>query len=125
MRRDKLTWAAVGLAVGIIGGSIGTAAAKWWPEGTHKFDKIQAREIRIVDAAGNTVAMLVALDYGGALAIQNAEGQKVAMLSAVESGGALQIDTRNGAAAAILAATHKRRGLLGIYEAGEAIAVYP
>ena len=97
MSKDKLKWAALGLAVGIMGGSIGAAAADKWLPGVTRFETIEAREILIRNEAGKPVAGLRAhTDGGGMLAIYNEAGEVVAGLIAHTDGGMLAIYNEAG-----------------------------
>lgn len=113
MGKDKLKWAAIGLAVGIIGGGIGAAGANKWYPGVTRFETIQVQEIRIVDTAGNQVAELdgdgeVPGLYGGEggggmLTFYKPDGNLIVALGAYRDGGGLAIRNAARKSAAVLA----------------------
>ena len=104
MGKDKLKWAAFGLALGIIGGGIGNAAADKWYPGVTRFETIQAQEIRIVnggiltisDENGNPVVVLASDRDGGGLAVRNSAGKTAAVVAAGLEGGRLIVQNATG-----------------------------
>ena len=104
MSKEKLKWAAFGLAVGIIGGGIGAASANKWYPGITRFETIQAQEIRIVnggiltisDENGNPVVVLASDRDGGGLAILNSAGKTAAVVAAGLEGGRLIVQNAAG-----------------------------
>ena len=101
---DKLKWAAFGLALGIIGGGIGNAAADKWLPGVTRFDTIEARQIEIVnggaltisDTNGNAVVVLASDRDGGGLALRNSARKTAAVVAAGLEGGRLIIQHAMG-----------------------------
>ncbi len=104
MSKDKLKWAAFGLALGIIGGGVGAAGANRWYPGVTRFETIQAQEIRIVnggnltisDANGNAVVVLGSDRDGGGLAVLNSAGKTAAVVAAGLEGGRLIVQNAAG-----------------------------
>ncbi len=117
---DKLKWAAFGLALGIIGGGIGNAAADKWLPGVTRFDTIEARRLKIINDKGKQVAELTTgidgvglmtiynnrlkpvahltanLGGGGVLGIYDDRGEQVVGLAALTNGGGLTIFNNRG-----------------------------
>ncbi len=106
MRKNKLKWAAFGLALGIIGGGIGNAAADKWYPGVTRFETIQAREIVISNKAGEIVAMLAPTPAGdgSVLYFRNSTDRPVASIGAHPDGGRLLIYNKAGDLVAVIGA---------------------
>lgn len=111
MGKDKLTWtclrsvlrcwqAAFGLALGIIGGGIGNAAADKWYPGTTRFETIEAQKIMIVNKMGKIVLgdqEHAGFPYAIGLKIFNDTDKETVSLGAgVGGGGFITIKSSNG-----------------------------
>lgn len=123
MSKGKLTWAAFGLVLGILSGAIGAAGANKWYPGLTRFEEIEAQKIRIVNAAGKTVAELSAETSGGWLSIHDVAGQTLANLGAMPQGGFLSINNALGEGVADLRADLQGGGGLTINDAAGEFAL--
>lgn len=136
---DKLKWAAFGLALGIIGGGIGNAAADKWLPGVTRFDTIEARQIEIVNGRGVVVVRLRSALHeidlsdqkptpgvwsgNGVLEIVDAYGKIAAHLTTGKSGGGLIIYNKAGSQVAALGAAESGGGHLQVFNvAGQKVA---
>lgn len=149
MSKDRLRWAAIGLALGIIGGGVGAAGANRWYPGVTRFETIRAQEIQIVNTGGKLAAMIRSDSDGGTLSVLNTAGEPVVMLFAdsdgsgklsvcnaarepvagigadSDGGGLLSVTNAAGKPAAALG-THKNGAVLELYNAaGNLVAKLP
>ena len=128
MSKDKVKWLLIGLALGIIGGGIGTAAGNKWFPGVTRFEKIEAREIVIRNDAGKRVVKLFASGNDGILAMENAAVGLPAVMLAASSGGGGGLIIHNAAGKPVvsLATSYNNDGLLNITNAaGTLVATLP